>query len=331
MRVVFAGTPRAAVPSLAAILRSRHEVAAVITRPDAPAGRGRRPAVSPVAERAAQAGLELLKPARVRDPEFLDRLRAIAPDCCPVTAYGALLPQSALDIPPRGWVNLHFSLLPAWRGAAPVQHAVLHGDDITGATTFRIVKELDAGPVFGVVTEPIRPDDTAGDLLGRIAVSGAELLVATLDGIESGELRPQPQPADGVSLAPKIGVADARVDWTRPAVAIGRLIRACTPAPGAWTELDGARLKLGPVTEAAPGEPGTSGPGVGDTPRLGPGELRADRSGVLAGTGTGPVRLGEVQPAGKRRMTAGEWARGLRLGPRESVRLDPGCPGRGPG
>jgi len=334
MRVVFAGTPRAAVPSLEAILRSRHEVAAVLTRPDAPAGRGRRPAISPVAERAAEAGLELLRPARARDPEFLDRLRAIAPDCCPVTAYGALLPQSALDIPPQGWVNLHFSLLPAWRGAAPVQHAVLHGDDITGATTFRIVKELDAGPVFGVVTEPIRPDDTAGDLLARIAVSGAELLVATLDGIESGELRPQPQPADGVSLAPKIGVADARVDWTRPAVAVGRLIRACTPAPGAWTELDGTRLKLGPVAEAAgPGNSGTPGlgPGESGTPRLGPGELRVDRSGVLAGTGTGPVRLGEVQPAGKRRMTAGEWARGLRLGAREPVRLGPACPGRGPG
>jgi methionyl-tRNA formyltransferase len=324
MRVVFAGTPRAAVSSLEAILRSRHEVAAVITRPDAPAGRGRRAAASPVAERAAEAGLELLEPARPRDPEFLDRLRAVAPECCPVTAYGALLPQSALDIPPHGWVNLHFSLLPAWRGAAPVQHAVLHGDDITGATTFRIVKELDAGPVFGVVTEPIRPDDTAGDLLGRIAVSGAELLVATLDGIESGELRPQPQPADGVSLAPKIGVADARVDWTRPAVAIGRLIRACTPTPGAWTELDGSRLKLGPVTEAAgPGEPGT--------PRVGPGELRVDQSGVLAGTGTAPVRLGEVQPAGKRRMTAGEWARGLHLGAREPARLGPGYPGRGPG
>jgi len=323
MRVVFAGTPRAAVPSLEAILRSRHEVAAVITRPDAPAGRGRRPAVSPVSERAAEAGLELLKPARARDPEFLDRLRAIAPDCCPVTAYGALLPQPALDIPPQGWVNLHFSLLPAWRGAAPVQHAVLHGDDITGATTFRIVKELDAGPVFGVVTEPIRPDDTAGDLLARLAVSGAELLVATLDGIESGELRPQPQPADGVSLAPKIGVADARVDWVLPAVAIGRLIRACTPAPGAWTELNGTRLKLGPVTEPA-------GPGESGTPGLGPGELRVDRSGVLAGTGTCPVRLGEVQPAGKRRMTADEWTRGLHLDASEPLRLGNGRPNPGP-
>jgi methionyl-tRNA formyltransferase len=347
MRVAFAGTPRAAVPSLEAILRSGHELVAVITRPDAPAGRGRRPAVSPVGERAAEAGLEVLKPARPRDPGFLDRLRAIGPDCCPVTGYGALLPQAALDIPARGWVNLHFSLLPAWRGAAPVQHAVLHGDDITGATTFRIVKELDAGPVFGVLTEPIRPDDTAGDLLARIAVSGADLLVATLDGIESGQLRPQPQPSEGVSFAPKIGVADARVDWTLPAAAIGRLIRACTPAPGAWTELNGTRLKLGPVTEAGPsaqrtGTPAAAGPGAAasggsgagqdGTPglaaaRLGPGELAAGPDGVLAGTGTGPVLLGQVQPAGKRRMTAAEWARGLRLG----AGLPSGAAGPGPG
>src|SRR5579875_1927190 len=220
MRIAFAGTPRTAVPSLEAILRSRHEVAAVITRPDAPAGRGRHLVPSPVAELAAEAGLEVLKPAKPREPEFLDRLRAIAPDCCPVTAYGALLPQAALDIPRYGWVNLHFSLLPAWRGAAPVQHAVLHGDDITGATTFRLVAQMDAGPVYGMVTEPIRPTDTAGDLLERIAVSGAQLLVATLDGIESGELVARDQPDEGVSLAPKIGVDDAQVDWTLPAVAI---------------------------------------------------------------------------------------------------------------
>ena len=344
MRLVFAGTPVAALPTLRALAASRHTVAAVVTRPDAPVGRGKKLQRSPVAELADELGFETLKPARPNDPLFLEKLRSLAPDCCPVTAYGALLPQAALDIPPHGWVNLHFSILPAWRGAAPVQHAVLRGDDITGATTFRIVKELDAGPVFGVVTEPIRPDDTAGDLLGRIAVSGAELLVATLDGIESGELRPQPQPADGVSLAPKIGVADARVDWTRPAVAIGRLIRACTPAPGAWTELDGTRLKLGPVTEAAgPGEPGTPrlvigesgtprlGPGETGRSGLGPGELRVDRSGVLAGTGTGPVRLGEVQPAGKRRMAAGEWARGLHLDAREPIRLGSGRPSPGPG
>jgi methionyl-tRNA formyltransferase len=306
MRLVFAGTPGTAVPSLEALLRSRHEVAAVVTRPDAPAGRGRKLAPSPVAERAAQAGLEVLKPARARDPEFADRLKSIAPDCCPVAAYGALLPQHLLDIPPHGWVNLHFSLLPAWRGAAPVQHAIWHGDDITGATTFRIVKDLDAGPVFGMLTEPIRPTDTAGDLLGRLALSGAELLVATLDGIESGELVAQPQPPDGISLAPKIGVDDARVDWALPAVAIDRLIRACTPAPGAWTELDGARLKLGPVTPLDP---------AAADPALAPGELHTTGHDVLAGTGTGPVRLGDVQPAGKRQMTAEEWLRGHQPGP----------------
>jgi methionyl-tRNA formyltransferase len=312
MRVAFAGTPHTAVPSLEAILRSRHEVAAVITRPDAPAGRGRHLIPSPVAEVAAAAGLEVLKPVKPRDPEFLDRLRSIAPDCCPVTAYGALLPQAALDIPRHGWVNLHFSLLPAWRGAAPVQHAILHGDDITGATTFRIVAAMDAGPVYGVLTEAIKPTDTSGDLLDRLAVAGAELLVATLDGIETGELVPRPQPGEGVSLAPKLTVEDAHVDWSQPATAIGRLIRACTPAPGAWTEFHGSRLKLGPVSEAAPGQ------GAGQ----GPGEFRVIGEGVLVGTGTSPVLLGDVQPAGKRRMTAQEWARGLHLtGP------DPDAPG----
>ena len=204
MRLVFAGTPEVAVASLRALLASRHAVAAVVTRPDAPSGRGRKVESSPVSLLAREAGLEVLTPARPREPEFLARLREIAPDCCPVTAYGALLPQAALDIPRHGWVNLHFSLLPAWRGAAPVQHAVLHGDDITGATTFELVAEMDAGPVYGMVTEPVRATDTSGDLLGRIAVSGARLLVATLDGIEDGTLRAEPQPAEGVSFAPKL-------------------------------------------------------------------------------------------------------------------------------
>src|SRR6202142_4584837 len=185
MRLVFAGTPPTAVPSLDALLASRHEVVAVVTRPDAPAGRGQKVEPSPVAQRAAEAGLEVLTPAKARDPEFLDRLREIGPDCCPVTAYGALLPQVALDIPAQGWVNLHFSVLPAWRGAAPVQHAIWHGDEITGATTFQIVKELDAGPVFGVVTEPVGPADTAGDLLGRLAVSGAQLFRDQFAGFDA--------------------------------------------------------------------------------------------------------------------------------------------------
>ncbi len=304
MRLVFAGTPQAAVPALDALLKSRHEVAAVVTRPDAPAGRGLRLEPSPVAQRAAEAGVEVLRPARPRDPEFARRLRQIAPESVPVTAYGALIPQDVLDIPAQGWVNLHFSLLPAWRGAAPVQHAILHGDDITGATTFRLVKELDAGPVFGVLTEPIRPRDTAGDLLGRLAVSGADLLVATLDGIESGQLEARPQPAEGVSLAPKITAADARVRWDEPAIAVDRRIRATTPSPGAWTTLGETRLKLWPVNPA-PGDVASAG-------RLTPGEVRILRSGVLVGTAGTPVGLGDVQPPGKRRMRAAEWARGLR-------------------
>src|ERR1022692_255492 len=310
MRLVFAGTPRVAVPALDALLRSAHEVAAVLTRPDAPAGRGLHRAPSPVAERAAEAGLEVLKPVRPRDPDFLDRLRAIGPDCCPVTAYGALIPRAALDIPTFGWVNLHFSVLPAWRGAAPVQHAILHGDGITGATTFRLVAELDAGPVFGVLTEPIGPRDTAGELLDRLAISGAELLVATLDGIESGQLEARPQPAQGISYAPKITAEDARVHWDRPAIAVDRQIRACTPVPGAWSVLGQTRLKLWPLGNAAP-EHADSGGAAGGP--LGPGELRVRRSGVLVGTATGLVELGDVQPDGKRRMSAAAWARGLRL------------------
>jgi methionyl-tRNA formyltransferase len=304
MRLVFAGTPDPAVVALEALLASRHEVVAVVTRPDAPAGRGRHLEASPVAELAESAGLEVLKPAKARDPEFLDRLRAIGPDCCPVTAYGALLPQVALDIPVRGWVNLHFSVLPAWRGAAPVQHALLHGDDVTGATTFQIVKELDAGPVFGVLTEPAGPRDTAGDLLGRLAVSGARLLVDTLDGIESGEVRAVPQPEEGISYAPKISPEDARVDWGLSAVAIDRLIRGCTPEPGAWTEFGGVRLKLGPVELAPAAALDGAGP-------LAPGELLVGRRSVLAGTGTEPVQLGLVQPPGKRPTAAADWGRGL--------------------
>ncbi|MCW2844520.1 MAG: fmt [Nocardioides sp.] len=303
MRVVFAGTPEVAVPALDAVAQSRHELVGVVTRPDAPSGRGRRLEASPVARRAEELGVPVLKPEHPRDPDFQEALRALAPDACPVVAYGALLPQSALDIPVHGWVNLHFSCLPAWRGAAPVQHAIWAGDEVTGATTFRIVKALDAGPTFGVMTERIRPTDTAGDLLGRLAEGGAGLLVVTLDGIEDGSLEAREQPEDGISLAPKILVDDARVDWREPAAGVDRRIRACTPGPGAWSTHEGARIKIGPVTIPA-AQPET---------RLAPGVLVIGKNEVLVGTGTEAVLLGEVKADGRKQMRAADWARGLRL------------------
>ncbi len=301
MRVVFAGTPEVALPSLEAIAASRHELVGVVTRPDAPAGRGRKLVASPVAQRAEELGVPVLKPEHPKDPEFQEALRALAPDCCPVVAYGALLPQSALDIPAHGWVNLHFSCLPAWRGAAPVQHAVWAGDEVTGATTFRIVKELDAGPMFGVMTERIRPTDSAGDLLGRLAEGGAELLVQTLDGIESGQLEAREQPAEGSSYAPKISVDDARIAWTDPAAAVDRQVRACSPFPGAWSTFEGERIKIGPVTLEADHTP------------LVPGVLEVTKNAVFVGTATTPVRLGEVKAFGKKQMNAADWARGVQF------------------
>ncbi|SDQ45924.1 methionyl-tRNA formyltransferase [Quadrisphaera sp. DSM 44207] len=312
MRIVFAGTPSPALPSLEALLASRHEVAGVVSRPDAPAGRGRRASRSPVTERALEAGLPVLQPHRAGEPAFLAALAELAPECCPVVAYGALLPPPALAVPARGWVNLHFSLLPAWRGAAPVQRAVMAGDDVTGATTFLLEEGLDTGPVLGSMTTAIGPRETAGDLLARLAVDGARLLVATLDGLEDGAVVPQPQPADGVSSAPKVTVEDARVRWEEPASAVDRRVRGCTPAPGAWTTWRGERLKLGPVEpvlEVAASE-------EEDAPLV-PGELRAGRDGVLVGTATDPVRLGLVQPAGRRAMPAADWARGVRPQPGE--------------
>lgn len=312
MRVVFAGTPEAAVPSLEAVAASSHELVGVVTRPDAPAGRGRRLEPSPVRRRAEELGVPVLTPARAKDPDFLSALEALVPDACPVVAYGNLIPPEALAIPRLGWVNLHFSLLPAWRGAAPVQHAIMAGDEMTGASTFVIERGLDTGPVLGVMTERIRPTDTAGDLLGRLSTAGAGLLVATLDGLESGHLVAVPQPADGVSLAPKIEVDDARIVWARPATAVDRLVRGCTPAPGAWTTFRGERLKVSPVT-VVPGEDLPGGEG------LAAGELRVTKKAVFVGTGTVPVRLGTVQAHGKKPMPAADWARGTRVQEGETV------------
>jgi methionyl-tRNA formyltransferase len=252
-----------------------------------------------VAARAAELGIETLTPARPREPEFLARLAEIAPDCCPVVAYGALLPQNLLDLVPYGFVNLHFSLLPAWRGAAPVQHAVLNGDAVTGATTFRIVAALDAGPTFATVTEPIGATDTSGDLLRRLSVTGAALLVSTLDGIADGSLTAVEQPSEGITLAPKITVEDARLDWSRPATVLDRVVRGCAPAPGAWTTFRGDRLKVNSATPV----PDHAGPA---------GELTVTKRSVTvaAGDGTG-LELGQVQAQGKKPMAAADWARGV--------------------
>ncbi|MCW2497801.1 MAG: methionyl-tRNA formyltransferase [Jatrophihabitans sp.] len=289
------------MPSLRALIDSPlHEVVGVVTRPAARAGRGRREVTSPVAALAAEAGLPVLSPVKAGDPEFLAELAALRPDACPVVAYGALLPPSALAVPRIGWVNLHFSLLPAWRGAAPVQHAILHGDEVTGASTFLIEAGLDTGPVFGVLTEPIRPTDTSGDLLARLAEAGAGLLSATMDGLADGSLVAVPQPAEGVSIAGKITVADAEVPWGSPARHVDRLVRACTPAPGAWSTFRGERLKLRPVRLRGANE-------------LAPGELRTEKSSVSVGTATVEVELSTVQPPGKRPMPAADWARGVRI------------------
>jgi methionyl-tRNA formyltransferase len=302
MRLVFAGTPEVALPSLDAIAASRHEVVAIVTRPDAPAGRGRSLARSPVGQWADERGIEVLTPARPRESSFVDALTRLAPECVPVVAYGALVPPPALAVPAYGWINLHFSLLPAWRGAAPVQHALLHGDDATGASVFQLEEGLDTGPVYGTLVEKIGRRDTAGGLLTRLADAGASLLVAVLDAIADGTARALAQPADGVSYAPKVSVDDAEVRWSEPAFAVDRRVRACTPAPGAWTTFRGERVKLGPLLP------------VVDAAALAPGTLRVERARVLVGTATDPVALGEVRAAGKRPMPAVDWARGARAG-----------------
>ena len=293
------------MPALQALLDSgRHDVIAVVTRPDAPAGRGRRLARSPVGALADEVGIEVLTPRRPSQPDFLARLSALAPDCCPIVGYGALVPRAALDIPRHGWVNLHFSLLPAWRGAAPVQAAIWHGDEITGASTFALEEGLDTGPVYGTVTEVIRPDDTAGQLLSRLARAGATLLVATLDGIADGTVQPVAQPADGVSYAPKLTVQDAHLNLAAPAFAVDRQLRAVTPAPGGWVLFRDQRLGVGPMR-------------LTDVEGLAPGELRVTKREVLVGTATGALQVGDITAAGKRTVAAPDWARGARPQPGE--------------
>jgi methionyl-tRNA formyltransferase len=308
VRIVFAGTPDTALPSLQRLIDSpRHEVVAVLTRPDAASGRRGHPQPSPVARLALDHDIPVLRPDKPNSAEFVAELAGLAPECCPVVAYGALLRDGLLAVPPQGWVNLHFSLLPAWRGAAPVQHAVMAGDEITGATTFLIEEGLDSGPVYGTVTEEIRPTDTSGDLLTRLAFAGSGLLAATMDGIEDGSLKAVPQPQDGISLAPKITVEDAHVDWAAPALRVDRVVRGCTPAPGAWTTFRGERLKLVQVQPV---------PGRGD---LAPGALAVGKNSVHVGTGSYAVELLWVQAQGKKPMRAADWARGVRIADGETL------------
>ncbi|GAA3316361.1 methionyl-tRNA formyltransferase [Arthrobacter ramosus] len=297
MRVLFAGTPAVAVPSLDALIAAGFEIVAVLTRPDAPTGRKRILTPSPVAARAAELGIDIIHASKV-DAGTTGRIASYEPDVAAIVAYGGLVPKAALGVPRHGWINLHFSLLPAWRGAAPVQRSVIAGDDITGAATFLLEEGLDTGPVFGTLTETVRPEDTSGDLLERLSRSGAILLTQTLSAVESGKAAPQPQQGE-VSLAPKLTLDDGRLDWTQPALAINRRSRGVTPEPGAWTMLRGQRVKLETVALR---------PDIRD---LAPGQVRVDGKNVLVGTGSHAVQLGQIQPAGKKMMPSADWARGL--------------------
>ncbi len=316
MRLLFAGTPEVALPSLKALIDSSHDVVAVLTRPDAPSGRKRALTPSPVKIAAEVAGIEVLTPAKTSDPMLAQRLIELGVEAAPVVAYGGLIPPALLALPNRGWVNLHFSLLPSWRGAAPVQHAIMAGDELTGATTFMLEHGLDTGPTLGLLTERVRPDDTAGAVLDRLSHAGAKLLLDSLDALEAGTAALQPQAGMGVSHAPKLSAEDARINWARPAYAVDRQVRGCTPSPGAHTTLRGQRLKIYPVVPIIECGDGSQ------EPQLAPGELRVARTEVLVGTAQGCVRLSQVQPPGKQPIPAADWARGAQLQPGDALGAD---------
>jgi len=318
VRLVYLGTPQAAVPPLEALLASHHEVAAVVTRPDKPRDRaGGRPSPSPVKRVALRAGLPVLQPERGRDPELPGRLAATSAEIGVTCAFGLLLPRPVLDAFPRGVINLHFSLLPAYRGAAPVQRALLDGATVTGVCTFLLDEGMDTGPLLRTREVPILPDEDAGSLTTRLSELGAALVVDTLDGLEAGTLQPRPQPEGGVSLAPKVAPDEARLDWSAPAPRLLAAVRAFTPAPGAWTTLGGRRLKVVRLAPAPAGEPAAAS--------LKPGQLALGRDGrLLAGSGDGAVELVDVQPEGRRPMTGAAFARGARIGaPAHAGAADP--------
>jgi len=291
VRIAFAGTPLAAVPTLNALLASDHEVALVVTRPDAPAGRGRNLTASPVADVASVSGVPVLKTSKLA--EHKDKFADV--DCVIVVAFGAMVPRELLEVPKHGWINIHFSLLPQWRGAAPVQYAILSGDEFTGVTTFRIDEGLDTGPMLAYLTTQIHPSETSTELLDRLSIEGAQLALATLAGIENGSILPLHQPIDGISHAPKITVSDAQIRWNDPALAVDRRIRAVTKEPGAWTMFGDLRIKLQPVTVS---------PQVTD---LSPGEVVMRDGEVLVGTGSHAVVLSNIQEAGRNLADAKTW------------------------
>lgn len=307
MKIVFAGTPSVAVPSLMALMQAGHEVLAVVTRPDAAAGRGKKLTISPVAEAAFEMGIPILKPAHA-DAEFAQQLRELEPDICPIVSFGMLLGQEILDIPKHGWVNLHFSKLPAWRGAAPVQRALMAGEQDIGVTTFELVKQLDAGPIYRSESIHVGPLDTAGDVLRELSHVGAELMVRTLADIEAGKA-PKPQPPGESSYAAKLDVDEVQIDWRKPANQIANLIRGTSPAPGAWTRFKDQRFK---VLLATPDEAPVS---------LGAGQVFADRKHLWVGAGDAALELLRVQAFGKKVMSGADWARGVAKQDLEENRL----------
>ncbi len=305
MRAVFYGTPAEAVPSLEA-LSQRAEVLLVTTRPDRPRGRSSRSLPPPVKEAAQALGLPVSQPERA--VHELERLRGLAPDVAVVVAYGQLLPPALLAVPGAGFLNVHFSLLPRWRGASPVVRTLLAGDPTAGVTLMVLDEGMDTGPVVAVEPTSVGPEETAGELTARLAVLGAELLLRHLPAYLAGDVTPEPQPAEGATAAARVRVEEAFVDPTRHRVkAVLRAVRAFDPKPGAWTELDGVRVKLWRARPAV-------GPGPG------PGVAAAVGAAVLLGASDGPVELLEVQPAGRDRMAAAAWMRGRRGEPARFTR-----------
>ncbi len=300
MRILFAGTPAVAIPTLNKLLSSEHEVVAVVTTPPAPAGRGQKLLSTEVADAGRAAGLQVFEFADINSPDSIREIANLNVDVAVVVAYGQLLKQEVLSISPNGWINLHFSLLPMWRGAAPVQHAILSGDEVTGATTFLLETGMDTGPIIGQLTTDINPTETAGELLERLSVEGADLMLTTIDAIAKGEAGLVPQANVDVSYAPKISVNDAQIDWKHPALAISRKVRAFNPAPHAWTVLGDNRLLINAVA-------------LGEFEEvLEPGQIHVSKNQVLVGTGSVALELLEVKPAGKNWMPAADWARGIR-------------------